>query len=211
MRPVDRATFFAGYRAAWGALTQPQVDGLERLLWLLEHDEAIVDRRWAAYLLATVKLECADEWQPIIERGPRPYFAKYEPPTALAKVLGNKAAGDGYRFRGRGLVQITGRANYERFNRELCLAGTPNDLLRDPDRALAWEVAYPIASYGMRLGRFTGRKLADFIAGPACDFRGARRIINGLDQAERIAGYASTFARILRDCIARPVDAAGAA
>lgn len=45
-----------------------------------------------------------------------------------ARNLGNTEPGDGYQFRGRGLFQLTGRANYE-----ACAADTGLDIVHDPD------------------------------------------------------------------------------
>jgi len=199
---IDHTAFFNGYRDAYGRLTQSVVSGIELLGRNMEADPNLKNIQWAAYMLATVKHECADTWQPIVERGPRSYFEKYETGTPLGKRLGNTEPGDGYRFRGRGYVQITGRANYARLTKELGL-GPEADLVADPEQTLRPQIAYQIMSLGMRKGLFTGKKLSDYISSGTADYKNARRIINGLDQAARIAQYATTLEGIIRASIVK--------
>jgi putative chitinase len=54
---------------------------------------------------------------------------------------GDVASGDGFRYRGRGVIQLTGRANYREFG---TLAG--RDLEGNPDQAATPEVAFRIAA-----------------------------------------------------------------
>lgn len=52
----------------------------------------------------------------------------YGPATRKGRQLGNRGPNDGWNYRGKGLVQVTGRNNYTALSR---LAG--HDLVRDPD------------------------------------------------------------------------------
>jgi putative chitinase len=179
-------SFFEKYKELFNAkFTQTQVAGIEALLSSIEADAAITDLRWASYMFATIKHECADRWVPIEE------FAsgkQYEG----RKDLGNVNPGDGVKFKGRGYVQITGRANYRKFSQRLSV-----NLEGDPKIALDAQISYRIASLGMRQGLFTGKSLGDFIHEGVCDYRHARMIINRLDKADVIAKYADKFTACL--------------
>jgi hypothetical protein len=198
MVSVDRERFFGSYRDTFGSLDASQLAGVERLLAFMERDDAMGQLEWCAYVLATVRHECANTWQPITERGPVVYFNKYEPGTPLGRTLGNRDQGDGYLYRGRGFVQLTGRTNYARASRELGLDGGTLDLVVFPERALDPRISYEILSRGMRAGWFTGRKLDDYIRPGEVDYVRARRIVNGDDRAEKIAHYARGIEACLR-------------
>ncbi len=197
MFTINRKKFFDGYRATFGTLTQDLVNAIEFLLGSIEKDTRFgttdVDRRQIAYCLATFKWETAHTMSPIDEHGTVARFNKlYGPQTKVGKMLGNKQAGDGALFHGRGYVQLTGRTNYTRAKN---LTGT--DLLTDPDKAKDPALAYEIAIQGMKDGWFTGRKLDRFIKTGLTDFENARTIINGHDQAPKIADLARRFSDIL--------------
>lgn len=186
----DRQKFFDGYTAAFGALNGSQRAGLESLLAAAEADADITDVRCLAYMLATVKHECAGTWKPIEEYG-KGKGRKYGTPVPVTDPEGRSYS---HAYYGRGYVQLTWDYNYRNMGKVL-----GNRLLYEPELALDADVAYRILSHGMRNGSFTGARLSRFIAGDACDYVNARKIINGLDQAERIAGYARKLEKVLRD------------
>lgn len=208
---MDRAKFFKSIRSSvfGGGISSAQVVGIEALLnACAEH--RVTDARHVAYVLATPCIETGLTFEPIVEnlnysreallRTFPKYFtaadaAAYarQPQRIANRAYGNRmgnggeASGDGWRYRGRGFVQITGRDNYSKFTAILGL-----DLVGNPDLALRADVAARIAVVGMRDGVFTGRSLGDYFGG-ATDWVNARRIINGTDRAEDIARYAKAF------------------
>lgn len=102
--------------------------------------------------------------------GPTAAQRRYEPPGRLAGDLGNIEAGDGRRFKGRGPIQITGRANYRRFGDLLGL-----DLVSAPEQAALPDVAFRIA--GLYWSKKGLNELADRMTAEA--FREITRRING--------------------------------
>jgi predicted chitinase len=102
--------------------------------------------------------------------GPTDQQRRYEPPGELAARLGNTEPGDGRRFKGRGPIQITGRANYQRFGGLLTV-----DLVSEPERAALPELAFRIAGlFWLKKGL---NELADLATPDA--FREITRRING--------------------------------
>ena len=173
--------FFAAVRGITGSLDQVQVDTINRMLAAMAHWPL----SWVAYALATVWHEA--RLKPIHEKGGVAYLSKYEG----RKDLGNTQKGDGVKFAGRGLVQLTGRTNYANAGKMLGV-----DLLANPDLALLPENAARILVWGMEGGKFTGKGLADYLTGwrgTLTQFKNARRIINGTDRDDDIAALANAF------------------
>jgi len=104
------------------------------------------------------------------------------------KNLGNTQAGDGFKYRGRGLSQVTGRRLYEIFG----YADKPDEMAHIKASAYAMAKA-------MKEGTFTGVKLSDFINATKEDWNGARKTVNGTDRAADIAKHAKTFYAALKE------------
>ncbi|MCD4509702.1 hypothetical protein LQT97_00495 [Brucella pseudogrignonensis] len=133
-------------------------------------------RNQMAYVLATAYHETAKTMKPINEIGSEKYLRskKYWP------------------YIGRGYVQITWKNNYEKAGRILGI-----DFVSKPELLLQPKYAAPIIIAGMVEGWFTGKKLSDYITLQKSDFKNARRIVNGTDKAELIAGYAKDYDKAL--------------
>lgn len=188
---IDYSSFFTEVRKPLfnGRLTTKQVTGMEAKLKAFK--EADLPLSWAAYAMATSYHETARRMQPVKE-------------GLSASEAWRKRNLRYYPWYGRGDVQLTWEANYKRADRELDLGGrlTSNlDLALDPDISAA------IMTRGMVEGWFSGDKkgrhtLARHLPkeGEAskAQFKQARRIINIMDKADMIAGYAVKFQEALK-------------
>jgi predicted chitinase len=195
---IDRRAFFAAVRGTLyrGRLRVSQVAGMTALLDRFERGDGPRDLRFLAYMLATAHHETGGRMQPVRET-----FAASD--QAAIGILDRAfAAGrlpqvaepywrrdpHGESWLGRGLVQLTHRRNYQRM---ADLTGV--DLVARPERAMELGIAVEILFTGMLAGAFTGHRLADHFSALRADWHGARRIINGLDRAARVAAFGEAF------------------
>ena len=148
-------------------------------MWLLINEARLsgqLNTDELAYILATAHLET--RWYDLIERydgvDEFQYFeAKYGKDTIEGKNVGNINNGDGFTYRGRGFVMLTGRYNY-------AVQGLENN----PNQAADPATAASIAVRGMTNGSFrtlngVSSKLSNYNTGTdGYDFFNARDIIN---------------------------------
>lgn len=175
---MDLAAFFNRVRLKVGKLTPEQVAGFEAVLEAAKG----APLAHAAYMLATAYHETAGTMRPVREA----FWLTEEWRKKNLRY---------YPYYGRGYVQLTWEGNYRRADEELDLGGT---LLAKLDRAMEPGIAARIMRRGMDEGWFAkGATLAKYLPTkvPAltAQFKQARRIINGMDKADKIAGEAETF------------------
>lgn len=199
---INRDKFFAGIRPDFGGkLKASQVNGITAILdeWEARN---LTDLRHLAYMLATARHETAEAMQPVIETRRPDEVKNPSVDTAIARLESSWKRGrmpwvkkaywrkdaNGLSWLGRGLPQVTHEANYKRAEKETGILFT-----KDPELMLELHPAVKVMFDGMSQGWFTGKKLSDFFNKTTTDWRNSRKIINGLESADKVAGYAKAF------------------
>ncbi|HAS6479681.1 TPA: hypothetical protein GRR64_19070 [Vibrio parahaemolyticus] len=186
-----------------GDMTDKQKNGCERYIvayFLLRMKRMRIPLSYLAYTLATVYHETAYQMQPVEEYG-KGAGHEYGIPDPIT----------GKAYYGRGDVQVTWKYNYERLSKLLFDIKTLEqglDLLNHPELLLEPIYSAQATIMGMSIGLFTGKSYSSYLNQEYPDYVNARRIINGTDRAETIAGYAHDFERALKLAFGAPLDRA---
>jgi putative chitinase len=205
--PYDRKFFYDSVRPNLfnGTLTQSQVDGMNYLLevweWGFEDNNPNDGTMWLAYALATFFHETAQTMQPIEEYG-----------KGAGHSYGEPAGPHNQCYYGRGHVQLTWEDNYKN-GQQYCKDRYGVDVTIYPDASgmLDSQTSALVSYDGMVHGWFTGVGLPKYLSKSKGieDPVNARRIVNGTDKADLIAGYYWKFKAALKKVSkAAPVDAA---
>merc|ERR1711907_669048 len=144
-----------------------KVQGIERYSPNKQREQALIDACYNAGLrgaearqfMAQCSHEC-DHFNPMEEYASG---AAYEGRSDL----GNTQPGDGRRFKGRGYIQLTGRANYIDVGRAIGV-----DLVNNPTRATEPAIAAKVALHFWKTR--VRRRVSNF-----CDTYAVTRVING--------------------------------
>lgn len=211
---IERKHFFDTVRPVLfnGAIKQEQVLGMEMILREWEAQQ-LTDLRWLAYILATAYHETAKTMQPIAEYGKGKKY-DYGKKLKMGGGPGKRIpyTGPDKIYYGRGHTQNTWYENYQRLTKAAAIQGKPWDFLKDPDLLLQMEPSIWATYFAMRVGLYTGKRLEDYfndrpeywnvvVEGKTVTKSAwveARKIINGLDCAEKIAEYAKVFYEALQ-------------
>jgi peptidoglycan hydrolase-like protein with peptidoglycan-binding domain/predicted chitinase len=136
-------------------------------------EEGLTDKKMVLMALATIRAETAG-FVPLSEFKSKYNTSPSGPPYNLydfRQDLGNNAAGDGDRFKGRGFIQLTGRFNYQKYGKAV---GLGDELANHPDRANEPAIAAKIlAKFLKDKERAIKEALLDG------SFATARRLVNG--------------------------------
>lgn len=180
-------------------------ESLKKVLYFIKQDPEIKDLREAAYLLGTAYAEsgyslqrweadyaCSSTGVKYGSGGPCNAALNYYRSTKGGKRNYYDLGTDSYGFPyfGRGLIQLTGKANYEKYGK---LIGV--DLLSNGDLAMKPENSYKIASIYMR-----GRTFKHVLAG---NLTQARKSVNGGTKGiDEVNGAYNDWLNVLKGSVA---------
>lgn len=136
-------------------------------------ERSLGDKPMVLMALATIRAE-TESFMPIAEGQSRFNTSPGGAPFDLydnRTDLGNRGKPDGARFCGRGFVQLTGRANYERFG---AVIGLGNQLIENPERA-----SDPVIASKLLAAFLAAKELAIKRALLEHDLKSARKLVNG--------------------------------
>jgi len=135
--------------------------------------ESLNDKRFILMALATIRAE-TESFAPISEFISRYNTSPGGKPFDLydnRRDLGNQGAPDGERFKGRGFIQLTGRANYLKYGNAI---GLGNQLVDNPDLANDPEIA---AKLLVKFLKDKEMKIKEALLED--DLKTARKLVNG--------------------------------
>ncbi len=197
-------------------LSPVQVSSLQELLNIWDRRFSDKDDRWLAFILGSLAYETGDfrvqiqnmsfRSAELISTIWRREFPKPEDalpyvnnPEALANRVyrgrfGNIEEGDGFRYRGRGMVQLTGRGNYQKYG---ALIG--ENLERNPDLVLRPDIGARVA-FAQFLPDEKQSLLQDYFNEKTDNWTEARRAFSGgLMGVEAVTTKGKAFLQCIKD------------
>lgn len=174
---LDNADFFSSLRRV--LKTRFNAEQVVAIIHILKEcdNEGITDKNMVAYVLATSWHESRFRSISEIRAKPNSQIWKWQ----------NRYWPSG--FYGRGLPQLTWYRNYKYFSKIVGI-----DLVKHPDRVLEPAIGAKILVHGMFHGKFSGVALSKFFPKNGTpDWIGARKIVNGTFQADRVAADSVKF------------------
>lgn len=198
----NRAQFYQNYRRLFeNKLDQGQVSGMEATLNY--HQGIYPNEPGLPYVLATFYHETGRTMLPVREGFAKSNEQAIRIVTRMyeqGRISKNYALPDpetGQSYYGRGLCQTTWKHNYRKLGN--IIFHDPELFVKNPDLLLDLNTSVETSIEAMYRGLYTGKKISDYITQDKKDYYNARRIVNGLDKASLIAGYAVKFERCLKE------------
>lgn len=197
---IDRVKFFEGYKREFGKLNDSQVSGLETMLKGFDETEYFNLSTQYAGILSQTARETNWTFLPKVEgywisetkrkKTLYNYYLKNNP-RALRTIF-PYGWNSRLTYEGRGRTQTTHLNNYIAISEALDI-----DCVENPDLLLDDDTDIRVLLYCYHTGLWTGKRLANYINEDKTDYKGQRRVVNGLDHWQEIQNNSIKFERII--------------